>query len=129
VIVLDENVFESQWTQLRRWRIHLYQIGRDAGRKGMADEEIITLLRRLHRPSFVSRDRDFFDKTLGGGSFCLLYLDIRPFQVAEYVRRLLRHPEFNTWSQRKGRVVRVRASGISAWHVRAPRVVHHPWAG
>jgi hypothetical protein len=95
----------------------------------MPDDEIIALLRRLHRPSFVSRDRDFFDKTLCGGNFCLLYLDARPLQVAEYVRRLLRHPEFNTWSQRKGRVVRVRATGISAWQARVPRVIRHPWAG
>jgi hypothetical protein len=94
----------------------------------MPDEEIITLLRKLRRPSFVSRDRDFFNKALCGGNFCLLYLDVRPLEVAEYVRRLLRHPEFKTWSQRKGRVARVSVGGISAWRAHVPRVTRYHWA-
>jgi hypothetical protein len=76
VSVLDENVFESQRTRLRRWRIHLSQIGRNIARKGMHDDEIVTLLRTLRRPTFVSRDRDFFDKPLCSDSFCLVYLDV-----------------------------------------------------
>jgi hypothetical protein len=62
VIVLDENVFESQRTRLRRWRIRPIQIGRDLPRKGIGDDEIITLLQSLRRRTFVSRDRDFFQR-------------------------------------------------------------------
>ncbi len=127
MIVLDENIFESQRLQLRARRVHLCQIGRDVGRKGMQDDEIITLLRSLRRPSLVSRDRDFFNRTLCSDNFCLLYLDVRPLEVADYVRRLLRHPDFKTWSQRKGRVVRVSASGISAWRAHVPRVTRYRW--
>jgi hypothetical protein len=50
VIVLDENILESQRKPLRSWRFHLCQIGVDIGRKGMYDDEIITLLRRQRRP-------------------------------------------------------------------------------
>ena len=127
MIVLDENVFESQRAQLRAWRIHLCQIGRDAGRKGMHDDEIIPLLRTMRRPTFVTRDRDFFDKSLCNDRFCLVYLDIRPLEVAEFVRRLLRHPQFKTWSQRKGCVMRVAPSGVSVWQVHLQRMNRFRW--
>ena len=127
MLVLDENVFESQYAELRRRRIHLCQIGRDIGRKGMKDDEIIPLLRALRHTTFVSRDLDFFDKTLCHDRMCLVYLDVRPLEVAKYTRRLLRHPQFKTWSQRKGCVVRVAASGISVWRGRTPRVSRYRW--
>jgi hypothetical protein len=127
VIVLDENIFEDQRARLRLWRIHLCQIGPDVGRKGMPDDEIMPLLRTMRRPTFVTWDSDFFDKTLCSDRFCLAYLDVRPLEVAEYVRRLLRHPEFRSWSQRKGCVVRVSTNGITAWRAHAPRVSRHRW--
>jgi hypothetical protein len=78
VIVLDENVFASQRGRLKSWRVHLCQIGNDVGRKGMLDDEIIPLLRTLRRPTFISRDRDFFDKSLCHGRFCLIHFRVRP---------------------------------------------------
>src|SRR5207253_2399648 len=84
VLVLDENVFASQRAQLRQRRMRPCQIGRDIGRKGMEDDEIIPMLRELRRSTFVSRDRDFFDKTLCHDRICLVYLDVRPLEVAEY---------------------------------------------
>lgn len=127
MIVLDENVFDSQRLRLRQWRIRLCQIGRDIGRKGMQDDEIIPLLRKLRRPSLVSRDSDFFKKSLCNDRICLLYLAVPPLKVAEYVRRLLRHPEFRTWSQRKGHVVRVSTSGVSAWRAHDSRARRCRW--
>jgi hypothetical protein len=127
VIVLDENVFESQSAELRRRRVHLCQIGCDIGRKGMKDDEIIPLLRSLRRPTFVSRDRDFFRKSLCSDKFCWVYLDIWPLEVAKYARRLLRHPQFKTWSQRKGCVVRVATNGITAWRARTPGIGRYRW--
>ena len=100
MIVLDENVFESQRLRLRSWRVHLCQIGYDVGRKGVQDDEIVTLLRTLRRPSFFSRDRDFFKKTLCSSHYSLAYLDVGPLAVAEYTRRFLRQPDFKTWAQR-----------------------------
>ena len=127
MIVLDENVFESQRLQLRARRVHLCQIGIEIGRKGMQDDEIITLLRTLRRPSFFSRDRDFFKKTLCSDNYCSAFLDVAPLDVAQYVRRVLRHPEFKTWSQRIGRVARIARSGIWLWRARALRVARYPW--
>jgi hypothetical protein len=127
VIVLDENILESQRTRLRGWRMHLSQIGRDLGRKGMQDDEIIPLLRSLRRPTFVSWDRDFFDRSLSSDRFCLVYLDVGQLEIAAYVRRLLRQPQFKTWAQRKGRVLRITPTGISAWHAPTARVIRYRW--
>jgi hypothetical protein len=127
VLVLDENVFESQRYELLRRRLHLCQIGRDIGRKGMKDDEIIPLLRTLRRPTFISRDRDFFDKTLCSDRMCLVYANVRPLEVAAYARRLLRHPHFKAWSKRKGCVARVAASGISVWRTKTAHISRYLW--
>ena len=113
MIVLDENILESQRAELHRRRIHLCQIGHDIARKGIQDHEIIPLLRRLRRPTFVTRDGDFFDKNLCSDKYSLVFLEVRPLEVAGYIRQLIRHAEFRTWSKRKGCVVRVSPSGIS----------------
>lgn len=127
MIVLDENIFESQRLQLKSWRVHLRQIGVDAGRKGMPDDEVVRLLREIHRPTFFTRDRDFYNRRLRSEEFCLVYLDLLPLDVARYARRLLRHPEFKMWSQRKGCVARASASGISVWRIHAARVARYRW--
>jgi hypothetical protein len=111
VIVLDENIFAGQRAQLLKWRMSVRQIGHDVGRKGMSDDDIIRLLRRLRRPTFFTRDPDFFAKSLCSDRYCLTYLDVKALHGADYMRRLLRHPDFRTWTQRRGCVVRVAASG------------------
>lgn len=127
MIVLDENIFEDQRVRLRAWRIHVCKIGHDIGHKGMEDEEIIPFLRRMRRPTFVTWDRDFYQSKLCNDAYCVVYLDVRPIEVAEYTRRFLRHPEFKTWAQRKGCVIRVSPGGISAWRAGIARVSHHHW--
>lgn len=127
MIVLDENVFESQRIQLVRWRIHHCQIGRDVARKGMLDDEIIPLLRRLRRPTFVTRDNYFFHKHLCNDRYCLAFCDVRPLEAADYVRRFVRHAEFKNWSQRKGCVVRISSSGLVVWRANAARATRLPW--
>jgi hypothetical protein len=127
VIVLDENILESQRDQLRKWRLSVSQIGREVGSQGMSDEEIIPLLRTLRRTTFFTRDADFFAKDLCSDRYCLAYLDIRPLQAAEYARSFLRHRDFKSWAQRKGTVVRIAATGISVWRPNAPRIVRLRW--
>lgn len=36
--ILDENIIESQWQLIRRWRIPVRQIGEDIARKGIKDD-------------------------------------------------------------------------------------------
>jgi hypothetical protein len=127
LIVLDENVVDDQRAQLRRWRIPFRQIGPDVGRYGMQDPEILPLLRTLHRPTLVSRDRDFSARSLCSDRYCLVYMDVRPGEVATYTRRLLRHSEFTTWAQRRGCVVRVTPGGITTWRLGDRRPMRYGW--
>jgi hypothetical protein len=127
VNVLDENVAEEQRLLLDRWRVAVRQIGIDAGSRGMTDEEIVPLLQRMRRPTFFTLDADFYRRNLCHRRYCLVWLDVRTEEVAEYVRRFLRHPKFNTQAKRMGCVVAVTPSGISAWKLHAKAQEHCPW--
>jgi hypothetical protein len=64
MIVLDENIPKAQRALLQMKRLALRQIGRDLGRRGMNDPELIPLLLALNRPTFVTLDSDFYDRRL-----------------------------------------------------------------
>lgn len=42
-------------------------------------------------------------------------MDVRPYEGAEYVRRVLRHPAANTRAKRMGALVRVSPGGVRVW--------------
>lgn len=116
--VLDENIVVSQRKLLRSWKIHFRRIGDEVGRLGMKDrEDIIPLLYTLQRPTFFTHDHGFYRPTLLHERYCLVHLEVRADETAEYTRRFLRHRAFRTHSQRLGRVVCVRSSGISYWQM------------
>lgn len=115
MILLDENVPESQRQLLLRQRIRARQIGVDVARKGIADEAIIPLLLELRRPSFFTRDMGFFDRTHCHRRYCLVCMAVGRDEAALFVRRFLRHPRFNTHDKRLGTVVRISRAGIRYW--------------
>jgi hypothetical protein len=127
VNVLDENMPEGQRLLLGRWKIAARQIGVEVGSKGMTDGEIIPLLQTCHRPTFFTRDADFYRRELCHQRYCLVWLNVRAEEAAEYIRRFLRHPEFNTWARRVGAVVGVAPAGLSVWRVRAESITHSVW--
>lgn len=114
--ILDENIISWQSDRLTALKIHYRQIGVGLGRKGMDDrDQIIPLLHSLRRPTFFTRDHDFYKPDLCHAGYCPVYLDLAPDEVAEYIHRFLRHKSFRTQAQRMGKVVRVRHSGLSWW--------------
>jgi hypothetical protein len=116
VIVLDENIIASQCIQLRDWQIPFRQIGTDIGRKGMDDvEEIIPLLHQQPSATFFTRDPGFYERARCHSSYCLVILSVRKDEAAQYIRRFLRHPEFNTRAKRMGRVAKVSLAVITSW--------------
>lgn len=127
MIILDENIPESQWQLLRSWRIRGLLIGRDISEKGIADDKLTGFLIQQPRPTFFTRDEGFYDKKLCHARYCLVYLVVRPNEAASFVRRLLRHPLFNTRAQRLGAVVRVSSAGLQMWRLREPREVFLAW--
>lgn len=113
---------------LRRWRIPIRQIGVDVGRKGTSDQEIIALLQQLRRPTFFTRDDDFYRRDLCHARYCLIWLDVAATVAAEYIRRLLRQKENNTQAKRMGSVIRVSPTGLSLWKLHAEEESHMAWS-
>lgn len=125
--VLDENILESQRQLLRSWGIAIRQIGHELGRKGMADEAIIPLLRRLRRPTFFTRDLGFHDYSLCHPRYGLVCLAVGQYEAASFIRRLLSHPQFNTQRKRMGTVIRVTQTRLSVWRLHAMDEVTESW--
>ena len=125
--ILDENVAKPQRELLQARGIAVRQVGVTIGRAGLLDEEIITMLHSLRRPTFFTRDSDFYGRLLCHRKYCLVYLSVEKSEVASFVRRLLRHPEFKTEAKRMGSVVRVSHSRISCWRRHSSGEEHVEW--
>lgn len=126
MILLDENILESQRQLLRGWRIRAHQIGHDVGNKGLQDDAILPLLHQIGNVTFFTRDLGFFRRQLCHPSYCIVCLTVRQYEVAIFARRFLRHPRFATQRSRNGSVVRVSHRGISRLALRGPDDVL-PW--
>jgi hypothetical protein len=125
--ILDENVPESQRALLDRMRVAVRQIAVDLGHQGMNDDELIPLLHQLPRPTFFTLDIDFYKRRLCHQKYCLVYLDIKDDLSADFVRRVLRHPQFSTKAKRMDYVIRASPNGLTAWRVRKGRESHFSW--
>jgi hypothetical protein len=112
VNILDENVPDEQRELVRQFGIRIRQIGREVGRLGMQDEEIIPLLLALRRATLFTHDTDFSDPGLCHPSYCIVYLNVRQPEIASFVRRVLRHPRLDTKAKRMGTVVHASHAGL-----------------
>jgi hypothetical protein len=118
--ILDENIDFFTRQQLAQWKFHFRQIGLEIGHSGMKDfDEIIPLLHTLRRPTFLTRDDDFYHPQLRHPNYCLVHFDVTILETATYIRQFYRHPLFRTQAQRMGKVVRVHEHGITCWEVNA----------
>ena len=125
--ILDENIIDNQCKLLRSWRIPFRQIGFGVGRQGMKDKEIIPLLHQLRRPTFFTRDDDFFDLKFCHTRYCFVYLAVKKDEVAIFIRRFLQHQEFDTGAKRMGSVIRASHTGLSVWRLHAERQIRYNW--
>ncbi len=127
MLVLDENLPAGQRSLLRQWRIRFRSVGEELGNSGILDKNLIPLLHRLAQPTFVSLDRDFHRPELAHRRYCLVWLNVRGREAAEFIRRFLKHPSFNTRIKRLGWVARVHVEGISAWRAGSRTLHEMPW--
>jgi hypothetical protein len=127
VNILDENIPASQRRWLESRRIRIRQVGFNVGRRGMQDEGIIPFLQRLRRPTFFTRDEDFYGRRLCHARYSLVYLAVEKHEVAHFVRRVLRHPAFDAQGKRMGAVIRVSSAGLSVWRLHAEKELHRKW--
>jgi len=125
--ILDENILSDQRQLLQSQRIAVRQIGHDIVRKSMQDDEIIPFLHQLRRPTFFTRDRDFYERHLCHPRYCLVYLDIGRYEVANFVRRFLCHQHSDTQAKRMGTVIRVFHGGLSVWYPHAEKENQFEW--
>lgn len=123
MLVLDENLPAEQRRLLRSSGIRFRAVGEEVAFSGAKDENLIPILHRLPNPTFFSLDRDFYRRELAHQRYCLVWRDLRGGQSAEFIRRFLRHPTFNTQAKRMGVVARVHPKGVFWWQAkqRAPQ--------
>lgn len=120
--VLDENIVRAERERLQSWNVHFRRIGGELGRRGMKDRnEIIPLLHKLCRPTFFTRDHDFYHPDLRHAGYCLVHLDVAYDEAALYIRRFLRSASFHTQAQRMGNVMRAQRNELSYWRVGSER--------
>lgn len=116
MIILDENIIESQRQLLKKWRIRVRQIGQDLGKQGLKDlNDVIPLLQSLRKPVLFTSDLRLFKKQLCHPRYGLVCLNVPDGETATYIWKFLRHAEFNTKAKRMGKVVRVGPSNIYLW--------------
>lgn len=125
--LLDENFPIDQAAILRQWRIQCRQIGRDISHFGVQDPDVIPLLHRLKRVTLFTQDQDFFKQRLSHPAYCLVWLDVKPGEAAYYLRRLLRHPAFDTRAKRMGVVARANVQGLWCWRHKRTGKTFLPW--
>jgi hypothetical protein len=129
LIVLDENILEGQRLLLESSRVSTKQIGVDFGRKGMKDDEIVVLLRRHRNITFFTRDSGFYAPELRHVRYCLVVMHVGQNEVTTFVRRFLRHAEFDTQLKRMGKVVRISHVYLEAWRLGSQSEIQSAWAG
>jgi hypothetical protein len=127
--VLDENIPEDQRQLLRGWRIRARQIGHEVGRSGMQDGEIIPLLHRIESSTFFTRDLGFYRHLLCHTHYCIVCLAVSPYEAACFIRRFLRHPQFQTQANRLGKVIRSGHTGITFWRLQSDEEEKTGWPG
>lgn len=112
--ILDENIDSPTRARLRRLNVAFRHIGTDIGHSGMKDlNDVIPLLHEARHSTFFTRDGDFYSPALIHSGYCLVYLDVRPAESAEYIARFLRHREFRNRANRMGNVIRVHHGGVT----------------
>ena len=118
MILLDENIVEDQRLLLRSWRISIRQIGLDVARSGIQDDELIPLLHSLKAPTLFTRDLRFYGRDEPHAGYCIVALAVGQGEVASYVRRFLKHSEFDTNAKRMGKIVFLTHNGLRVRQLR-----------
>ena len=115
MIILDENVPESQRVALARWKP--LKIGYDLWTKGTQDEQIAVRLRHERNVTLFTLDRDFYNerRQYAHANCAIVFVDAPLDRFAAIVDRFLRHPSFRTHASRKGLVIKLTITSISTW--------------
>jgi hypothetical protein len=112
--VLDELFDEAVYEQLKARRLAIEKVGAGFGTTGWLDDHILQALQGSGK-TFHTRDHGFYHRSHVHSSYCIVYHDVPLAEMAAYIRRFLRHPQFNTHAKRLGKVIRVTRQRIEFW--------------
>ena len=82
------------------------------------DDRTPQLLLELDRPTFVTIDRDYWNRAFCHPRYCILWfelLDKQQLQLPSLLHELLRLSEFKTRAARMGKVARITHDEIEFW--------------
>lgn len=119
MIVLDEQFMgRGIETAIARWYPGAVRFITDLRPNTVIkDDAIPTLLQQESEPTFVTiNESDFWREVAITNHFCVICFvlpDPRAIEIPDLLQRLLRHPDFQTKSQRMGRVVRLTTANVS----------------
>ena len=115
--ILDANIDAEYESQLRR-PLKVKQIGVHFLPGNADDERIVNLLGRLKTPTFITKDcKDFYNRQRLDKRYCIVCVDVHWTEFVSAVRKIFRHPLFNTVAKRMGKVIRVTSTHINYFEV------------
>ncbi len=127
MFILDENFRHEQQAILSAWGIRTRKVGKEISAFGTDDGDLIPLILRQPSPTFFTHDVDFWHQPLWHPGYCLAWLDMDDILGARYVRRFLRHVNFDTSAKRLGKIVRVHPDGLTFYDSRHSKPKHATW--
>jgi hypothetical protein len=120
LVVLDDHLsVPDVRASLLRWATVEYMRDLRPG-EVVKDDRVLTVLRTLRTPTFVTVDRWFWNPQRRDPRYCIVYLALRGrdhTHAPDLLRRLLRLPEFRTRAARMGTVVHVGEDHVRWWRV------------
>lgn len=93
----------------------------------MQDDEIIPFLHNLRQVTFVTRDLRFYSRDAPHPDYCLLILAVELHEAANFTRRFLRHPDFDSAQKRMGSIVQASHTGLRIRRRNQPGETSQPW--
>jgi hypothetical protein len=124
--ILDELTLKRTYLQLQQWGISVDKIGQGFGQAGWSDEQIRHELHGSGK-TFHTRDRGYYKAKHCHATYCLVIYDVAANEMAEYIRKFLRHPQFNTHAKRLGKVIKVTPTHIEYWEVKRSGKIRINW--
>ncbi len=88
----------------------------------------MVLLRSQRKVTFFTRDADLYMRGVCHRNYCLVITAVAQNEVAAFVRRFLKHPDFKTRTDRMGKVVRISHAGLVFWRQRSQHEIHTLWS-
>jgi hypothetical protein len=128
--ILDEQLdLQVVLPPLRRWTSVILLRDLRPG-EVILDDRVAEILLEVVKPTFVTIDRDFWDRRLCHPDYCILCFDLRDDQqnlLPRWLRALVQQKGFDTRAARMGKVARVGPKRIDFFEHLAAHVKHLDW--